>query len=174
MVIGVLAVSRMTNVYFKLRFLFWSPACVCVCVCAQTCTPGSYPLIYHISCSILVRLPLTCLHSQSGMKTGWHLTKGINHPWPKTNYPSLPTLWPLSGERHMTIAQHESWRHHRTLMDAPVRPRLLRSPGQQTFKFSNSRHTKEALVPGHHPWPLEVSRTPKRWRRLLRRSSMKR
>lgn len=48
--------------------------------------------------------------------------------------------------------------HRRTLMDAPVRPRPLRSPGQQTFKFSNSRRTKEALVQGHRPWPLEVKR----------------
>ena len=87
----------MVDVYFKLCFLFWSPACVCL----QIRTTGSYPLINHISCSILVRLPLTCLHSQSGMKTGWHLTKGINHPWPKTNYPSLPTLWPpLRGAPH--------------------------------------------------------------------------
>lgn len=111
MVIGVLAVSRMMHVYFKVRFLFWSPVCVClcVCVCVQTCTPGSYPLIYHISCSILVCLPLTCLHSQSGMKTGWHLTKGINHPWPKTNYPSLPTLWPpLRGKPRNNSATWKS------------------------------------------------------------------
>lgn len=74
---------------------------------AHSCTPGSYLLVYHVSCSILVRLPLTCLHSQSGMKTGWHLTKGINHPWPKTNYPSLPTLWPtplLRGAPHNNSA----------------------------------------------------------------------
>lgn len=120
------------------------------------CTPGSYQLV---SCSIHISLPSTCLPSQSGMKTGWHLTKGINHPWPKTNYPSLPTLWPLSGESHVTIAQHESLWHHRVLMDTPARPRLLRSPGRLTFKsslLSNSIRTKEAFVQDHGLWPHEM------------------
>lgn len=70
------------------------------------------------------------------MKTGWHLTKGINHPWPWTNYPSLPTLCPpLRGE---PWNNSRTWKsaasQDRGLMDAAVRLCLLRILGWLTFK----------------------------------------
>lgn len=128
------------------------------------CAPGhtsTYPLIYHVSYSIHLPLPPTCLPSQPGMKTSWHLTKGINHPWPWTNYPSLPTLCPpLRGEPYNNST---TWKlaasQDRALMDTPVRPCLLRSPGRLTFKsllLSNSTRTKEAIVQDQGLWPLEM------------------
>lgn len=124
--------------------------------------PGStstYPLIYCVSYSTHLPLPPTCLPSQPGIKTGWHLTKGINHPWPWTNYPSLPTLClPLKGE---LCNNSTTWKSValRALMDTPVRPCLLRSPGRLTFKslsLSNSTRTKEAIVQDQGLWPLEM------------------
>lgn len=128
------------------------------------CAPGytsTYSLIYHVSYSIHLPLPTTCLPSQTGMKTGWHLTKGINHPWPWTNYPSLPTLCPpLRGEPCNNSATWKSAASQgRALMDALVGPCLLRSPGWLTFKslsLSNSTHTKEAIVPDQGLWPFEM------------------
>lgn len=159
MVRGVLAVSRMMNVYFKICFFFFFlVTClrVCVCVCRRvahldlTC---SYTTS-HVPFSSASLLPV-CTSSQVWkLADTWPRELIILDPRPIT--PHYPLCGPLSGERHVTIARHESRRHRRALMDAPARPRLLRSPGQQTFKFSNSRHTKEALVQGQRPWPLEV------------------
>lgn len=124
-----------------------------------------YPLIYYFSYSIHLSLPPTCRPSQPGMKTAWHLTKEINHPWPWTNYPSLPTLClPLRGEHCNNSA---TWKTaaspDRALMDTPVWLRLLRSPGWLTFKslsLSESTHTKEAIVQDQGPWPLEMKSLP--------------
>lgn len=108
--------------------------------------------------------PSSLSTSQPGMKTSLHLTKGINHPWPWTNYPSLPTLCPpLRGEQGNNsaawkLAASQNW----ALMDCPVRPCLLRSPGRLTFKslsLSDSTRTKEAIVQGRGPWPLEMKCT---------------
>lgn len=103
------------------------------------------------------------------MKAGWHLTKGINHPWPWTNYPSLPTLCPpLRGElcnnsATWKLSASQGW----ALMDAPARLCLLRSPGRLTFKslsLSDSTPTKQAIVRDKGPWPLEMKwRCRGRW-----------
>lgn len=143
------------------------------------CTPGYisiYPLIYHVSYSIHLPLPPTCRPSQPGMKTAWHLTKGINHPWPWTNYPSLPTLClPLRGKHCNNSA---TWKTaaspDQALMDTSVPRRLLRSPGRLTFKslpLSKSTHTKEAIVLDQGPWPLEMKSLPamrgKPWKGMI-------
>lgn len=131
--------------------------------CACACAPGhasTYRLAYRVSYSTLP-LPRTRLPSQPGMKTSWHLTKGINHPWPCTNYPSLPTLYPpLRGEpRNNGATWKSATSQGRALMDTPVRPRLLGSPGRLTFKslsLSDGTGTKEAIVQDQGLWPLEM------------------
>lgn len=108
--------------------------------------------------------PLTCPLSHPGIKTSQHPTKWINHPWPRTNYPSLPTRCPpLRGEPCNNSTTWKSvvaqdW----ALMDAPVWPGLLRSPGQLTLKsmsLSNRVYTKETIVQDQGAWAAEMKCT---------------
>lgn len=129
---------------------------------------STYQVVYHFSYSTYLPLPPTGLPSQPGMKAGWHLTKGINHPWPWTNYPSLPTLCPpLRGELCNNSATWKSSASQgRALMEAPVRLCLLRSPGRLTFKslsLSDSTPTKQAIVQDKGPWPLEMKWRCRGW-----------
>lgn len=161
----VSACGLLVSVLFKqLSSSSINKSCCSVCVCVHRYT-SIHPLLYYISYSIHLPLPPTCRPSQPGMKTAWHLTKEINHPWPWTNYHSLPTLClPLRGEHCNNSA---TWKTaaslDRALMDTPVWPRLLRSPGWLTFKslsLSKSTHTKEAIVRDQGPWPLEMESLP--------------
>lgn len=146
----------------EMRYLFenlfpFLVTCLCVCVCARRRTDLDLTRSYttsHVPLSSASLLPVCTASQVWKLADTWPSELIILDPGPIT--PHYPLCGPLSGERHVTIAQHESRRHHRALMDTPVHPRLLRSPGQETFKFSNSSHTKEALVQGHPPWPLEV------------------
>lgn len=130
-------------------FLFWSPARACAYVHTWiSCGVSGVPL------SSASLLPVSTASQVWKLADTWPRELIILDPGPIT--PHYPLCGPLSGERHVTIARHESRRHHTALMDAPACPHLLGSPGQQTFKFYNSRRTKGALVRGHRPWPLEV------------------
>lgn len=129
--------------FFWAQFLFWSPTVHSWISYRMSGVPFSSSLLPVCAASQVWKLPDT-----------WPRELIILDPRPIT--PHYPLCGPLSGERHATIARHGSRRHHRALMDAPVCPRLLGSPGQQTFKFSDSRCTKGALVQVHRAWPLEV------------------
>lgn len=149
------SVREVFSVLSLIPSLISHPDCACMCAWTRIHLPTHLSLIFHFS------LPPTSLPSQPGMKTSWHLTKGINHPWPSTNYPSLPTLCPpLRGEPCNNSATWKSTASQgRALMDTPVRPCLLRSPGRLTFKslsLSNSTRTKEAIVQDQGLWPLEM------------------
>lgn len=142
-------VSRTINVHFRLRFSF---------LIARPCVRrrAHLDLVCRVWCSVpsASLLPVSTASQVWKLADTWPRELIILDPRPIT--PHYPLCGPLSGERHVTIARHESRRHHTALMDAPACPYLLGSPGQQTFKFYNSRRTKGALVRGHRPWPLEV------------------
>lgn len=95
-----------------------TPSHFCACV---PCYTSTFLLIYHISYSTSY-----LLLSQPGMKTARHLTAEINHPWPWTNYPSLPTRCPpLRGKLYNNSATWKSAAiQARALMDTPVQPPL--------------------------------------------------
>lgn len=137
------------NVSFGCSFLFWLP----ICARAYVHRWISYSMS-GVPFSSSSLLPVCAASQVWKLADTWPRELIILDPRPIT--PHYPLCGPLSGERHVTIARHGSRGHHRALMDAPVCPRLLGSPGQETFKFSDSRCTKGALVQGHRAWPLEV------------------
>lgn len=96
---------------------------------------------------------------QSGMKGGWHLTEKINHPWPQTNYPSLPTL---PGSQETAVwqeTQHERRQWQAAVQNPPLmdgaslrEPRSADLPDLVTLW---QEPHKGACVQGHDLRPLK-------------------
>lgn len=102
-------ISTLDSVLFKQRQIQY----LCMCVCASTTShiPSTFPSL----------LPVYPASQVWKLADTWPRELIILNPGPIT--PHYPLCVCLSGESAVTIAQHESWRRHRTLMDTPQESR---------------------------------------------------